>query len=60
MDFHTLVPGLEERFLRYVRIDSPADESSGAVPSTTSQWDILRPLEAELRDLGAAVPTVRN
>lgn len=54
MDLQTFVPELEERFLRYVQIDSPADESSDTVPSTAEQWDMLRLLETELREIGAA------
>ena len=44
---------LEERFLRYVRIDSQSDEHSATVPSTEIQWDILQLLEQELREVGA-------
>ena len=54
MDFHQFIPDLEERFLRYVRIDSQSDESSTTIPSTAIQWDMLRLLADELRDLGAA------
>lgn len=41
-----------ERFLRYVRIDTRADESSAASPSTPGQLVLLRLLESELRTLG--------
>jgi tripeptide aminopeptidase len=44
---------LEERLLRYCRIDTQADASSPTSPSTEKQYDLLRPLEAELRELGA-------
>ncbi len=54
MDLQSFVPELEDRFLRYVQIDSPADESSETVPSTPEQWEILRLLERELREIGAA------
>lgn len=54
MDPQIFVPELEERFLRYVQIDSPADEAGGGVPSTPGQWEMLRLLEAELHDLGLA------
>jgi tripeptide aminopeptidase len=44
---------LEERFLRYVVIDTEADESSGTSPSTEKQLDLQRLLVDELRDIGA-------
>lgn len=45
---------LLERFLRYVQIDTRADPGSSTCPSTPGQWDLLRLLERELRELGAA------
>jgi tripeptide aminopeptidase len=47
------LPDLEDRFLRYVRIDSQSDERSSTAPSTASQWEMLRLLEKELGALGA-------
>jgi tripeptide aminopeptidase len=44
---------LEERLLRYCRIDTQADASSPTSPSTEKQYDLLRPLAAELQELGA-------
>jgi tripeptide aminopeptidase len=44
---------LEERLVRYCRIDTEADGSSPTSPSSEKQYDLLRPLEAELRELGA-------
>lgn len=44
---------LEERLLRYVQIDTQADESSKTSPSTQKQYDLLKPLHAELETLGA-------
>ena len=41
------------RFLRYVQIDTESDAASPTSPSTAAQWDLLRLLEQELRDLGA-------
>lgn len=41
-----------ERFLRYVTIDTAADESSHATPSTPGQLELMRLLAAELRELG--------
>lgn len=41
-----------ERFLRYVRYDTQADESSTTYPSTSKQLVLLRDLAGELRTLG--------
>lgn len=43
-----------ERFLRYVRVDTRSEEGSDSYPSTAKQWDLLRMLENELRELGLA------
>lgn len=40
------------RFLRYVQVDTPSDESSTASPSTEKQKDLSRLLAEELRELG--------
>ena len=45
---------LLERFCRYVRIDTRSDDHSTTCPSTPGQWDLLRLLEKELTELGAA------
>lgn len=45
---------LLDRFLRYVRLDTRSDDRSATTPSTPGQWDLLRLLERELRELGAA------
>jgi tripeptide aminopeptidase len=47
------VPELEERFLRYVRIDTTADPTSQATPSTAIQYDLLNLLVEELQEIGA-------
>lgn len=44
---------LEARLTRYAAIDSQSDEDSPSAPSTAIQWDILRLLEQELREIGA-------
>jgi tripeptide aminopeptidase len=44
---------LEERLLRYVRIDTQSDESSPTSPSTEIQYDLLRLLKDELNEIGA-------
>jgi tripeptide aminopeptidase len=41
-----------DRFLRYVQIDTRADDSSTSCPSTPGQMELQRLLAAELRDLG--------
>jgi tripeptide aminopeptidase len=43
---------LLERFLRYVRVDTQADEASASYPSTAKQFDLGRMIEAECRELG--------
>ena len=45
---------LEERFLRYVRIDTQSAGDSTETPSTSKQLDLLRLLESELKMLGAS------
>ena len=44
---------LEERLVRYVRIDTQSDERSTTSPSTDKQYDLLRLLVEELRAIGA-------
>jgi tripeptide aminopeptidase len=46
-----------DKFLRYVKIDTQSSEESETYPSTAKQFDLLRLLEKELRELG--VPDVR-
>src|SRR5678815_1328696 len=41
-----------DRFLRYVQIDTQADESSTSYPSTDTQLVLLRSLVDELRAIG--------
>lgn len=45
---------LEERLLRYVQIDTEADDLSTIIPSTARQLDLQRMLVAELSAIGAA------
>ena len=45
---------LLDRFCRYVRIDTRSDGHSDTTPSTPGQWDLLRQLERELREVGAS------
>lgn len=42
------------RFLRYVQIDTRSNDQSPTTPSTPGQWELLRLLESELRELGLA------
>jgi tripeptide aminopeptidase len=43
---------LLDRFCRYVRIDTQADEAASTYPSSPGQLELSRLLAAELRDLG--------
>ena len=45
---------LLDRFCRYVRLDTRSDDHSPTCPSTPGQWDLLRLLEQELKELGVA------
>jgi tripeptide aminopeptidase len=44
---------LEDRIVRYARIDTQSDETSPTSPSTAIQLDLLRLLADELREIGA-------
>jgi len=46
------LPELEERFLRYVKIDTEADPTSTTTPSTMKQYDLLNLLAGELKEAG--------
>lgn len=48
------ISALEERFLRYVRVDTQSNEESAEVPSTSIQLDLQHMLQQELAALGAA------
>jgi len=43
-----------DRFLRYVTVDTRADDSVASCPTTPGQLELMRMLEAELRELGIA------
>ena len=45
---------VEERLLRYVRIDTQSDEHSSSEPSTAKQLDLLNLLVDELNSIGAS------
>ena len=49
-----LAEGVLERFLRYVRVDTQAEEGAPAstFPSTAKQLDLSRILAEELREIG--------
>jgi len=47
-----------DRFLRYVQIDTQANESSTSYPSTDSQLVLLRRLVDELRAIGLEDATI--
>ncbi len=44
---------LEERLIRYCKIDTQADEKSTTSPSTAIQFDLLNLLVEELKEIGA-------
>ncbi len=48
-----LLAELEDRLLRYVKIDTTADPLSQTSPSTAIQYDLLHLLVAELKEIGA-------
>ena len=41
-----------ERFIRYAKIDTQADENTGTTPSTEKQKNLSRLLVKELKELG--------
>jgi tripeptide aminopeptidase len=43
---------LLERFVRYAEITTTSDRSREVTPSTDCQWDLIRLLETELKELG--------
>lgn len=49
---------LEERFIRYARIDTQSDDKSNTSPSTKKQYDLLNLLVDELKGLGAQEVTL--
>jgi hypothetical protein len=51
---------VEERFVRYARIDTQSDEASTTSPSTSKQFDLLRLLVDELRAIGAQEVTLTD
>lgn len=46
--------------MRYARIDTQSDEASPTSPSTSKQYDLLRPLVDELRAIGARDVTLTD
>src|SRR5215471_5227373 len=49
---------LEDRFIRYARLDTQSDEKSTTSPSTQKQYDLIRLLADELTAIGAQDVTV--
>ncbi len=43
-----------DKFLRYVKIDTQSDDSTGTSPSTMKQHDLARLLEKEMLDMGVS------
>lgn len=50
---HPFIDELEERLVRYVRIDTTSDAASPTSPSTERQYDLLNLLAEELNAIGA-------
>ncbi|MEP6978919.1 MAG: peptidase T [Thermoleophilia bacterium] len=55
-----LAADMLERFLRYVKIDTQAGESSDAKPTSAKQLDLTRLLARELKELGLDDATVHE
>ena len=51
---------LEERLIRYCKIDTQADEKSTTSPSTAIQFDLLNLLVEELKEIGAQEVTLTD
>ena len=51
---------LEERLIRYCKIDTQADEKSTTTPSTPIQFDLLHLLVDELKEIGAQEVTLTD
>jgi tripeptide aminopeptidase len=49
----SFAPELEERFVRYARIDTTSDAAAAGSPSTARQFDLLNLLVDELKTIGA-------
>jgi len=45
-------PGMLERFIRYVKIDTQSKEESIDFPSTKKQWNLINKLKEELKTIG--------
>ncbi|MFB1081779.1 peptidase T [Jeotgalibacillus sp. JSM ZJ347] len=43
---------LMDRLITYAKIDTQSDPNSSSTPSTEKQWDLLRHLETELKEIG--------
>ncbi len=53
-----VIAELGDRLVRYCRIDTQSDPDSKTTPSTEKQYDLLRLLERELKEMGAADVTL--
>lgn len=52
LDEGVIMKEAQERFLRYIQIDTQSDESSESSPSTAKQFDLAHLLVEELKSLG--------
>ncbi len=48
----TFKKALLDRFVRYVKVNTRSSDTSESFPSTKEQWDLLKMLEQELKELG--------
>jgi tripeptide aminopeptidase len=55
-----MIHALEERLIRYVRIDTESDETSPTTPSTEKQYDLLNLLVEELQAINAQDVTLTD
>lgn len=59
-DTTTFAHEVEERLLRYVKIDTTSAEASVTTPSTAKQVDLLKLLQLELVEIGASDVTLTD
>ena len=45
---------LQERFLRYVKINTTSDENGQGCPSAACEWELARLLADEMRAMGVS------
>lgn len=58
--FDSYIFSVEDRFIRYVQVDTQSDPHSENFPSTAKQLDLSRLLVEELKDLGCTDAVLNN